>query len=107
MAAQGPPPGYATVIPQPLAQAPERGAFTLRPSSRIVVRSMSSEAARVAELLAAALLPATGYRLPGVSTRASETADHGISLSLTPGDRALGNEGYRLVVARDGVTVTA
>jgi hexosaminidase len=106
VAAQGPPPGFATVIPQPLAQAPERGAFTLRPSSRIVVRSTSSEAARVARLLAATLRPATGYRLPVVSRRVGDTADD-MSLALTPGDSALGSEGYRLVVAREGITVTA
>ena len=106
VAAQGPPPAYVTVIPQPLAQAPERGAFTLQPSARIVVRSTSSEAARVAQLLAAALRPATGYRLPVVTARGGDAAD-GIALALTPGDRALGNEGYRLVVAREGVTVTA
>ena len=30
-----------------------------------------------------------------------------IALALTPGDRALGDEGYRLVVTREGVTLTA
>ena len=64
--AQGPPPGFATVIPQPLAQAPERGAFVLQPSARIVVRSTAPEATRVAQLIARSLRPATGYRLPVV-----------------------------------------
>ncbi len=106
VAAQGSAPGYATVIPQPLAQAPERGAFTLQPGARIVVRSTSSEAARVAQLLAAALRPATGYRLPVVTTRGGDAVDD-IALSLTPSDSALGSEGYGLLVAREGITVTA
>ena len=104
--APGPPPAFATVIPQPLAQAPERGAFTLGPSARIVVRSGGPEASRVAQLLAASLRPATGYRLP-VGVARGTAPDGSIGLALTPGDRALGDEGYRLVVAREGVTLTA
>jgi hexosaminidase len=106
VAAQVPPPGFATVIPQPLAQAPERGAFTLAPSARIVVRSSAAEAARVARLLAGSLRPATGYRLPVATTRATPSAGS-IVLALTPGDPSLGTDGYRLVVARDGVTLSA
>jgi hexosaminidase len=104
--AQGPPPGFATVIPQPLAQAPARGAFTLAPSARVVVRATSPEATRVAQLLAARLRPATGYRLPVVRTRGKPAAGS-ITLSLTPTDRELGGEGYRLVVTLEGVTLSA
>jgi hexosaminidase len=104
--AQVPPPRFATVIPQPLAHAPERGAFELQPSARIVVRSASAEAARVAQLLAASLRPATGYRLPVSSIRGA-VPEGSVALSLTPGDRALGEEGYRLVVTRSGVALTA
>ncbi len=104
--AQGPPPGFATVIPQPLAQAPERGAFTLEPTARIVLRSTAAEASRVAQLLARSLRPATGYRLPVTRSRGA-VPDGSILLSLTPGDRALGDEGYRLAVTHQGVTLTA
>lgn len=103
---QGPPPGYATVIPQPLALAPERGSFALGPSARVVVRSSSPEAGRVAELLAARLRRATGYPLP-VSVSRGGPASGDISLALTPGDRSLGDEGYRLAVTGEGVTLTA
>ena len=61
---------------------------------------------RVAQLLARSLRPATGYRLPVGSAR-GDVPDGSIALALTPGDRALGDEGYRLVVTREGVTVTA
>ena len=104
--AQGPPPSFATVIPQPRAQAPERGAFELGPDTRIVVRAGGGEAARVARLLAAALRPATGYRLPVSSVRGA-APDGSLVLALTPGDKALGAEGYRLVVSRSGVSLTA
>ena len=103
---QGPAPGFATVIPRPLAQAPERGAFTLEPSTQIVVRSASPAARRVGELLATSLRPATGFRLPlAVGSRGEGNGD--IVLALATGDRSLGDEGYRLVVDGAGVTVTA
>ena len=102
--APGPSPSFAAVIPQPLAQAPERGAFTIEPSARIAVRSVSGEARRVGELLAAGLRPATGYRLPVVSGR-GRPGD--VVLALVTGDRSLGDEGYRLVVDATGVRITA
>ncbi|HET9288842.1 MAG TPA: beta-N-acetylhexosaminidase [Gaiella sp.] len=104
--AQVPSPGFATVIPKPLAQAPERGAFELGAGARILVRSTTPEALRVARLLAAKLRPATGYRLP-VSTVPGDARAGSVELVLDPGDRTLGTEGYRVVVAPAGVTVSA
>ena len=104
--ADGPAPIFATVIPRPLAQAPERGTFSLERSTRIVVRSTSSEARRVGELLAGSLRPATGFRLPVVVTKQRAT-DGDVVLALAVGDRSLGDEGYRLVVGGSGVTLTA
>jgi hexosaminidase len=102
---RGSPPSFASIVPKPLGQAPERGAFVLQPSARIVVRG-GPEATRVARLLAARLRPATGYRLP-VSTVPGHAPEGGIELDLVPGDRSLGEEGYRLVVSHTGVTLTA
>jgi hexosaminidase len=99
-------PTFSDVIPKPLAQSPERGSFVLRPTTRIVVRGRDAESARVARLLAARLRPATEYRLP-VSAVSGEVPDGSITLALVPGDRRLGEEGYRLVVTRSGVMLTA
>jgi hexosaminidase len=92
------------VIPKPLAEAPERGAFTLGPAARIAAAGGSPEVLRVGRLLAGALRPATGFRLP-VTRTGSRAGD--IGLSLAPGDRSLGDEGYRLRVDQDGATITA
>src|SRR5215211_1225599 len=99
-----PSPRFAAVIPQPLAQAPERGAFALRPTTRIVVRSTDADARRVGALLAGRLRPSTGFRLP-VTSGSRTAADGDVVLILAPGDRSLGDEGYRLVVERSGVTL--
>jgi hexosaminidase len=97
-------PSFASVIPKPLAEAPERGAFTLGPAARIAAAGGSPDVLRVGRLLAGALRPATGFRLP-VTRTGSRAGD--IGLSLAPGDRSLGDEGYRLRVDEDGATITA
>jgi hexosaminidase len=99
-------PAFPPLIPKPLAVAPERGAFELSPSARIVVLDDADEASGVARLLAASLRPATGYALP-VSRSPRSVPDGSVVLALAPGDRSLGDEGYRLRVGADRVTVAA
>jgi len=98
-------PAFPPLIPRPLAVAPERGAFELAPRARIVV-APTAEAADVGRLLAVALRAATGYPLPVVRAPRAATAGD-LVLSLAPGDRALGNEGYRLVVDGERVSIVA
>jgi len=90
-------PAFPPVIPKPLAVAPGRGAFELRPSAGILVRAEDPEAVRVARFLAERLRPATGYRLRVSATR-REPSGGDVVLGLAPGDRSLGDEGYRLRV---------
>ena len=98
-------PSFPPLIPRPLAVAPERGMFELGPRARIVVADPSAETTDVGRLLAAALRPATGSALPVVRTaRTVEPGD--LVLTLVPGDRALGEEGYRLRVD-DRVAIAA
>jgi hexosaminidase len=101
----GPAPSFPPLIPKPLAVAPERGAFELRSTARIVA-SDSPEAVSVARLLAAALRPATGFALP-VSRSPRRIPAGSVVLALAPGDRSLGEEGYRLRVDADRVTISA
>jgi hexosaminidase len=99
-------PAFPPLIPRPLAVAPERGAFELGPRARIVVARSAVEAADVGRLLAAGLRPATGYALPVVRAPRADAAGD-LVLSLTPGDRSLGDEGYRLRVGAESVSITA
>jgi hexosaminidase len=99
-------PVFPPLIPRPLAVAPERGAFELGRRARIVVADPSADAADVARLLAAVLRSATGFALPVVrAPRAAAAGD--LVLSLAPGDRSLGDEGYRLRVDAETVSITA
>ncbi len=99
-------PAFQPLIPRPLAVAPERGSFELGPRARIVVAATSPEAADVGRLLAGFLRPATGYALPVVrAPRAAAAGD--LVLSLAPGDRSLGKEGYRLYVDEERASIVA
>lgn len=102
--ARGRAPAPVAVIPKPVAHTVERGVFVLGPSARIAVPSAAVDARRVGELLASSLRPATGFRLP-VTAGAPRPGD--VALRLAPGDVSLGDEGYRLVVDGDAVTITA
>ena len=93
------------VVPAPTTvQAAEGAHFVLDTSTAIVVPTGSPEAARVGELLAALLRPATGYRLPVVP---GGPAPRGAIALRLDGAAALGEEGYELTVAADSVRVRA
>ncbi|MBG6239117.1 hexosaminidase [Mycetocola sp. CAN_C7] len=96
------------IIPQPtdLHAIASETPFTLVESSRILA---TGAAASVGDLLAGILRPSTGYRLPVQDPTDSDPAGAAdITLHLDPADAPdLGAEGYRLVSAGDGATLTA
>ena len=102
-AATGAAPAFPALIPQPLAQAPERGAFALGPEARIVVRSRARDAVRVGELLAAE--PATGDGLPPARRRDAPRWTGDVALALVPGDRRSATRATASTSTREGVTV--
>ncbi len=93
------------VVPEPVSLTAGSGeAFVLTDSSSIVVDAGNTDAARIGEQLAAILRPSTGFAIPISSTGAS--ARRAIALRLSP-DAEIGAEGYRLIVSRDSVRITA
>ncbi|MBG0560911.1 beta-N-acetylhexosaminidase [Actinoplanes aureus] len=89
----------ATVIPAPAEAETETEGFRLGPETVI---GAAGAARPIAEQLAAALRPATGYELPVRSGAA------GIDLLLNKGaDQRLGDEGYALTVRPGGVELRA
>ncbi|MEU4214415.1 beta-N-acetylhexosaminidase [Actinoplanes sp. NPDC026623] len=94
----------ARVIPAPAEVSPVAGAaFRLGP--RTVIRARPGPAAAVGDQLARALRPSTGYPLPVVP--AAPRGGPTISLLLGAGERRLGDEGYRLSVTPEAVTIRA
>ena len=99
------PPTYGSVIPKPRVARQGTGLFSLGPDAAIVVKG-GAEAVRVAEYLAGRLRPATGYRLAVTPGRGTAPAGS-IGLSLDATLQLLGDEGYRLRITPDGVTLRA
>jgi hexosaminidase len=98
---------YKDVVPAPVSAVPASGQFTVTGSTDISAPSGSPAARGVADYLAALLRPATGYALP-VNT----DGDGGIRLVLADAgnggpDKQFGDEGYRLDVSDDQVTIRA
>jgi hexosaminidase len=95
-----------TVVPAPAEVRLAGGEpFTLTAASGIRVEPGSPEVARTGEYLAQILRPSTGFALP-VAPAGGAPAAGSVSLRLG-GDAALGEEGYRLEAAPQGVTLTA
>ena len=94
------------VVPAPASVVAGSGAqFVLTPQTAISVAGGDSGAARVGEMLATLLRPATGFRLP-VSASGGALARGTIALRLG-GPPALGDEGYELAITSDSVRLVA
>lgn len=93
------------IVPAPLAVEPGGPGFEITAKTRIRVGGADPEERRVGEYLAGILRPSTGYRLP-VTDRAG---DGGIRLRISadPANKALGNEGYRVISTRGSLTITS
>lgn len=87
------------VIPMPIKLVHRPGSFRLDDRTRIVCRP---QADRVAALLRIALQPASGFPLPIARNAASNSILLAIDKSIK-----LGDEGYRLAVAKDRVEIRA
>jgi len=90
------------ILPAPVNMEHHKGVFTLNAQTRILFPQGNAEAEKTATYLASVLRPATGYPLP-VSADASAAN----VLSLTVEDIGLGDEGYRLNVSKEGITIAA
>ncbi|MFJ3922064.1 glycoside hydrolase family 20 zincin-like fold domain-containing protein [Streptomyces sp. NPDC090022] len=101
-AAAGPVP-LGGIVPAPASVRPGGSPYTLGATTAIRVDAGSAEARQVGEYLAGILRPSTGHPLPVVTGPGTD----GIQLRLVADDRALGDEGYRLVSGPGTVRVAA
>jgi hexosaminidase len=98
--------GAHQIVPAPTSVVAGSGVpFTLSRETAIAVAAGDSGAARVGQMLATLLRPATGFRLP-VSASGGAVARGGIALRLD-GPAGLGDEGYELSITSDSVRLVA
>ncbi|MFD9909205.1 beta-N-acetylhexosaminidase [Streptomyces sp. NPDC059063] len=93
------------VVPVPMKVDAAGPGFEITPKTRIRVGSGNAEERRVGEYLAGILRPSTGYRLP-VTDRGGGDGIR-LRISAEPENKALGNEGYRLISTRGSLTLTS
>ena len=97
----------ASLIPLPvLASTDESQSFTLTPTTRIVA-GPGADVRTVADDLAGALRPATGFPLPVSTAGVTSSLEDSIVLRLSAADTSLGGEGYDLAILRSGVVISA
>ncbi|MDP9799502.1 hexosaminidase [Catenuloplanes nepalensis] len=87
------------LIPRPVSISDSAGSFALTPATSV----HAPDAPEVAALLRELLTPVTGLPLPDATAPGPDT----VVLRVDPGADDLGAEGYRLDVARTGVTAVA
>jgi hexosaminidase len=93
------------LIPEPVSVVSDNGNFVLNNKTNIQVLSTDGSARRIAQFLSKKIEKATGYSVP-VATNSKNQNVTGIKLSLTH-DASLGNEGYKLKVASNGISLSA
>jgi len=97
--------GLDTIIPKPVAVTTAGGTFSITASTQIHVAPETDAVIAIGNYLAERLRPATGYALPVLASNAAPAGQ--IALTIVGSDPALGDEGYVLTIAPDGVTIIA
>lgn len=92
-----------STIPMPLSWKRTGGEFVLQRSTTVVLGSKDAEVSRIAGMLVADLKRATGYNFNIDSVQRKMQ----IHLRLSDTESGLGNEGYRLLVSPENVTILA
>ena len=96
----------ASLIPLPASMQTGQGNFILKKTAQIVLTIKNKDAERVAGFLSKKLSVATGFAMPVKQAGSSLKAAGNISIAIIP-DTSLGNEGYKLVVNVNAVSLYA
>ncbi len=91
-----------SIIPQPAVLREGTGTFTIDPATAIVVGTSDPEARKVAEMLNVELKKAAGFSLNIENAPRKKS----IQFLLSP-EEPLGNEGYRLAVSTEEISIFA
>lgn len=94
------------LVPMPVSVTASGGApFVMNGATTVVAQSGNADAARIADMLATLLRPATGFPFPVSSSDAA--APNGAIVLRLGGPATLGSEGYELTITPDSVRISA
>ncbi|MFI5186309.1 MAG: beta-N-acetylhexosaminidase [Chitinophagales bacterium] len=94
-----------SIIPLPVSAVQKTGSFKINNKSVIVLTSADADARRVANFLSMAIATPAGYKVSIVNK--TEAGNSILLVLLSSADKALGNEGYKLSVTPNKVTISA
>lgn len=95
-----------SLIPIPVSRQTGQGKFILTKNATIELKTNDVDAKRVSGFLSKKLSVATGYKIPVKVVNASSHSGGNISLAIVQ-DATLGNEGYKLIVNPNSVSLSA
>ena len=96
----------ASVVPKPTRLERRDGTFQLRPETKILVPQDAQSLRPIAAYLAEQVRSRTGVLL-GVAAGSGESSGTSLVLSLAPGNRQFGEEGYELTASPTRVSLCA
>ena len=94
------------LIPIPVSFQPATGNFSLTRTTSIELSGNNAEAKRVAGMLSKRLATATGFAVPVKEVTTASNTTGNIRLAIVQ-DGTLGNEGYKLNIDGNAVTISA
>ena len=96
-----------SLIPKPAKIIKQKGHFSIKPDLKIFLDSKEKQSQLVADYLVEKLNKSTGYELKIEKKLASDVNQNVLLLSTNNADKNLGDEGYKLLVATNSVTIHA
>lgn len=94
------------LLPAPVSVIQQNGYYQITNNTKILVTAGNKSAEKVAHFLSEKLQNTTGYPIAVSQAKQPLHPDGGIHLSLT-NDNSPGDEGYKLVVAGEGIKIEA
>lgn len=94
-----------SIIPIPVSLVQKTGSFKITNKSMIALSSSDADAKRVANVLSMAIATPAGFKVP-VTNKMTGSGLIKFMLLSSP-DKTLGNEGYKLIVTPNTVTLSA
>jgi len=95
------------LIPQPVKVKIASGRFTLTPATKILYTRGDARLGDAADYLASRLSLAFGQKVTAAPTNANGVVPAAVLLTTAKADPTLGDEGYSLSIAKDGVLIRA
>jgi hexosaminidase len=95
-----------SIIPKPVSIIASGESFYLKSRTRIFIQGESDELFQIGKYLADRLKPATGFKMEVLTSYKAPRAGN-IYLTLLEPDASLGDEGYKLTIARKFIKLAA